>query len=48
LRPRLASAFDTLLQTNQIQPILDREHKRRFTANFERFLTDVRGFLRVR
>ena len=47
LQARLAAAFDRLLSTNGVQPILDRAHQARFRDNLEHFLLDVRGFLRV-
>jgi hypothetical protein len=48
LQARLAAAFERLLATNGVQPVLDAAHKARFRDNLERFLVDVRGFLRMR
>ena len=48
LQARLAAAFERLLATNGVRPVLDRTHQARFRDNLERFLVDVRGFLRMR
>ena len=48
LQARLAAAFERLLATNGVRPVLDRAHQARFRDNLEHFLVDVRGFLRLR
>ena len=48
LQSRLATAFERLLTTNGVKPVLDRTHQARFRDNLEHFLLDVRGFLRTR
>jgi len=45
---RLSEAFGILLNSNDLQPTLDRKNNARFKENLEKFLVNVRGFLRFK
>jgi len=47
-RARLSGAFSLLLTTNNLEAKLDRKNNGRFKENLEKFLMNVRGFLRVK